>query len=220
MILLRHLKAGYENAESCGTFRHILGLGRGKTMGVDFLWDFGAALFVGLLVSGPLLFLGFESATDRAVLMRDLGIPAGLLGSLIGTQNMINSAAAGALAADWIYGWTGLLFLTTLYGGAFSALGFFLSGSGRPEAKTIQNRGRLWRGKLICLLALGPWVGNAIYHGGGLGGIFSTHTGLYFSDSCGHCDTHWEERPLSLQFVSRLSNWLANVSLDRNPDLV
>ena len=56
-------------------------------MGVDFLWDFGAALFVGLLVSGPLLFLGFESATDRAVLMRDLGIPAGLLGSLIGTKH-------------------------------------------------------------------------------------------------------------------------------------
>ena len=141
-------------------------------MGVDFLWDFGAALFVGLLVSGPLLFLGFESATDRAVLMRDLGIPAGLLGSLIGTQNMINSAAAGALAADWIYGWTGLLFLTTLYGGAFSALGFFLSGSGRPEAKIIQNRKWLLRGKVICLLGFGPWVGSAVNLGGGLEAFF------------------------------------------------
>ena len=141
-------------------------------MGVDFLLDPKAAFFVAGFILAPLLLLGFESATDRAVLMRDLGIPAGLVGSVIGTQNMINSATGGTLAADWIYGWTGLLFLTTLYGGVFSALGFFLSGSGRPEAKTIQNRGRLWRGKLICLLALGPWVGNAIYHGGGLEAFF------------------------------------------------
>ena len=141
-------------------------------MNVDFLWDFNAALFVGGTVLGPALVLGLESAMDRAVLMRDLGIPAGLVGSVIGTQSMINSATGGTLAADWIYGWTSILFLTTLYGGVFSALGFFLSGSGRPEAKTIQNRRRLWRVKLICLLALGGWVGSAVYTGGPLATFF------------------------------------------------
>ena len=141
-------------------------------MGVDFLWDFGAALFVGLFVSGPLLFLGFESATDRAVLMRDLGIPAGLIGCVIGTQNMINNAAGGTLVAEVIYVATSIAFLTTLYGGVISALGFFLSGSGRPEAKAIQNRRRLWRMKLICLLSLGGWVGSAVYTGGPLATFF------------------------------------------------
>ena len=55
--------------------------------------------------------------------------------SSLGAQPMIAAASGGTLVADWIYGWTGAAFLTTLYGGVFSALGFFLSGSGRPEAK-------------------------------------------------------------------------------------
>ena len=103
-------------------------------MGVDFLVDPGAAFFVASTLA-PVLLLGFESATDRAVLMRDLGIPAGLMGSLIGTQNMINNAAGGTLVAEGIYVAISIAFLTTLYGGVISALGFFLSGSGRPEAK-------------------------------------------------------------------------------------
>ena len=140
-------------------------------MDLHFLWDAPAFLFVAVFMA-PVLLLGFESATDRAVLMRDLGIPAGLVGSLIGTQSMINSAAGGMLAADGIYGWTALAFLTTLYGGAFSALGFFLSGSGRPEAKTIQNRKWLLRGKLICLLTGILIVGIAVYQEGAVAAFF------------------------------------------------
>ena len=140
-------------------------------MDLHFLWDAPAAFFVAVFMA-PVLLLGFESATDRAVLMRDLGIPAGLVGSLLGTQSMINSAAGGMLAADGIYGWTALAFLTTLYGGAFSALGFFLSGSGRPEAKTIQNRKWLLRGKLICLLTGILIVGIAVYQGGAVEAFF------------------------------------------------
>jgi len=121
-------------------------------MDFAFLWDFNAALFIGSSVLGLALFLGFDSAMDRAVLMRDLGIPIGLGGSLIGTQQLVYSASEGTLVADGIYGWTGLAFLTLLYGGVFSALGFFLSGSGRPPAKTIQNQKWLWRRKLISLL--------------------------------------------------------------------
>ena len=172
MIQLTLLKAGYEKAESCGTFRHILGLRGGKTMGVDFLWNYQSALFVGGAVLGAVVFLGFESAMDRAVLMRDVGIPAGLVGSLIGTHMMINSASGGTLLAEDIYVATGVAFLTTLYGGVFSALGFFLSGSGRPEAKTIQNRNWLLRGKIICLLSGLSFVGYAFFSGGSGGESF------------------------------------------------
>ena len=143
-------------------------------MDVDFLWNFKSALFVGSSILGTVLFLGFESAMDRAALMRDLGIPAGLLGSLIGTQKMIYSASGGTLLAEDIYVATGVAFLTTLYGGAFSALGFFLSGSGRPEAKKIQNRRRLWRGKLICLLTGITIVGIAVYLGEAVEAFFQS----------------------------------------------
>jgi hypothetical protein len=141
-------------------------------MDLDFLWNFESALFVSSSILGAVLFLGFESAVDRAVLMRDLGIPAGLVGSLIGTHQMINSASGGTLLADWIYGSTGVAFLTTLYGGVFSALGFFLSGSGRPEAKKIKNQSRLWRGKLILVACSSPMLGYAFFSGGSLGEFF------------------------------------------------
>ena len=61
-----------------------------------------------------------------------------------------------------------------------SLLGFFLSGSGRPEAKTIQNRKWLLRGKIICLLAFGPWVGGAVNSGGGLEAFFQPIPALIF----------------------------------------
>ena len=136
-------------------------------MGVDFLWNFQAALFMGTAISGLLLLLGFESATDRAVLMRDLGMPTGLVGALIGTQQMIAAASGGMLIVDWIYGATAVAFLIVLYGGVFSTLGFFLSSSGRPEAKKIQNRRRLRRGKLILMACSFPILGNAFFSGGG-----------------------------------------------------
>ena len=135
-------------------------------MDFDFLWDLNAALFIGSSVLGLALFLGFDSAMDRAVLMRDLGIPIGLGGSLIGTQQLVYSASEGTLVADGIYGWTGLAFLTLLYGGVFSALGFFLSGSGRPPAKTIQNQKWLWRRKLISLLGGISITAPAMIYGG------------------------------------------------------
>ena len=135
-------------------------------MDLDFLWNLDSALAVGLSVLGLALFLGFESAMDRAVLMRDLGIPIGLGWSLVGTQQLVYSASEGTLVADDIYGWTGTAFLTLLYGGVFSALGFFLSGSGRPQAETIQNQKWLWRRKLICLLGGMSITAPAMIYGG------------------------------------------------------
>ena len=99
-----------------------------------------------------MILLGFESATHRAVLMRDLGIPIGVLGSLVGTQQMFQGIDAGLLEADGIYSKTAVMFLTILYGGVISALGFFLSGSGRGAATKIKSRRRLSLGKVITLL--------------------------------------------------------------------
>ncbi len=103
-------------------------------------------------VGAALILLGYESAIDRAILMRDLGIPIGVLGSLVGTQQMVFALDAGLREGDWIYSGTAVMFLTMLYGGAVSGLGFFLSGSGRGAAKKIKNRRRLSSGKAVLLL--------------------------------------------------------------------
>ena len=119
---------------------------------LDIFWNWQSAAIVCCSLGAALVLLGFESAADRAVLMRDMGIPIGVLASLVGTQQMVYSSDAGLLEADGIYISTAVMFLTMLYGGAFSALGFFLSGSGRDAARKIRNRRRLSLGKVITLL--------------------------------------------------------------------
>ena len=121
-------------------------------MDLDIFWNWRSAAIVCCSVGPALILLGFESAIDRAILMRDLGIPLGVLGSLVGTQQMVFGVEAGLGEADAIYSNTAIMFLTILYGGAVSGLGFFLSGSGRSAAKKIKNRQRLSLGKAIVLL--------------------------------------------------------------------
>lgn len=118
---------------------------------LDIFLNFRAFLLVFWLIGTFVFFLGFESAMDRAILMRDMGIPIGVLGSLVGTQQMVFAFDAGLREADWIYSATAVMFITILYGGAVSGLGFFLSGSGRSAAKKIKNRRRLSLGKAIVL---------------------------------------------------------------------
>ena len=122
-----------------------------QMLDLDIFWSIRSFLFVFWLTGTALFFLGFESAMDRVILMRDMGIPIGVLGSLIGTQQMVFGLDAGFGEADEIYGATAVMFLTILYGGAVSGLGFFLSGSGRGTATQIKNRQRLSRGKAIVL---------------------------------------------------------------------
>lgn len=119
---------------------------------LDIFWNWKSAAIVCWSLGPTLILLGFESATHRAVLLRDLGIPIGVLGSLVGTQQMVQGINAGLLEADGIYISTAVMFLTILYGGAISALGFFLSGSGRGAAAKIKSRRRLSLGKVITLL--------------------------------------------------------------------
>ena len=121
---------------------------------LDIFWNANSFLFVFWLMLTALILLGFESAIDRAILMRDMGIPIGVLGSLIGTQHMVFGIDAGAWEADHIYSGTAVMFTTMLYGGVISGLGFFLSGSGRGAATKIKNRRRLALGKAITLLTI------------------------------------------------------------------
>ena len=116
---------------------------------LDIFWNFEGFLLVCWLMGTALFFLGFESAVDRAVLMRDMGIPIGVLCSLIGTHQLVFALDAGLKEADDIYSGTAVMFITILYGGLISGLGFFLSGSGRGAAKKIKSRRRLSRGKAI-----------------------------------------------------------------------
>ena len=109
-----------------------------------------AFLFVCFPIGTAMILLGFESAIDRVILMRDMGIPIGVLGSLVGTQQMVSNTDAGS--AGNIYLATAVMCLTILYGGAVSGLGFFLSGSGRGAAKKIKNRRRLSVGKVTAVL--------------------------------------------------------------------
>ena len=109
-----------------------------------------ALLVLCVPIGTAMILLGFESAIDRAILMRDMGIPIGVLGSLIGTQQMVSNTDAGS--AGIIYLATAVMCLTILYGGAVSGLGFFLSGSGRGAAKKIKNRRRLSVGKVTAVL--------------------------------------------------------------------
>ncbi|MDA9625649.1 hypothetical protein N9S57_02645 [Luminiphilus sp.] len=119
---------------------------------LDIFWNWRSAAIVCWSIGAALILLGYESAIDRANLMRDMGIPIGVLGSLVGTQQMVFGIDAGLDEADSIYINTAVMFLTILYGGAVSGLGFFLSGSGRGAAKKIKNRRRLSLGKVITLL--------------------------------------------------------------------
>ena len=118
-------------------------------MDLDIFWNWRSAAIVLWSVGPAVILLGYESAIDRAILMRDMGIPIGVLGSLVGTQQMVFHIDAGLGGADDIYRLTAVMFLTILYGGAVSGLGFFLSGSGRGGATKIKNRRRLSLGKAI-----------------------------------------------------------------------
>ena len=71
--------------------------------------------------------MSFESSTDRLVMIRDLGIPIGLGASLIGMIQGVNSTLLES-SGDRIYSFTAVMLLTALYGGAVSAVGFFLRG--------------------------------------------------------------------------------------------
>jgi len=108
-----------------------------------------------LIVFGGLgvvvIFLGFGSGSRWAVLIRDLGVPIGLLGSLIGMIQAINGTLALG-SGDGIYGATSVMLLTTLYGGVASAVGYFFAGSGHSKTLLIDDPRRLLTGKWVVIL--------------------------------------------------------------------
>ena len=112
-------------------------------------------------VAAAVVFLGFESSTDRVVMIRDLGIPIGLTFSLIGMIQQVHGIFLEN-SGDAIYSSSAVMLLTTLYGGVVSAVGYFFAGSGRPEPSPVKNHRRLVIGKWLCFANLGGFYWYAI----------------------------------------------------------
>lgn len=134
---------------------------------VDIFFNFNSFLLAFFSVGFAVVFLGFESRRDRAFLMRDLGIPTGLIGSLIGMVQAITvlvdpgatsttkllGASISERPSEVVYSATAVMLLTTLYGCVISAIGYFYCSSGRPEPNKIINRRRLLMGKWVTSIA-------------------------------------------------------------------
>jgi hypothetical protein len=116
----------------------------------DIFFNINSFLLVFAGLGMTLVFLGFESGQHRAVLVRDLGVPIGLLGSLVGMIQAINETFV-LDSADGIYRATAVMLLTTLYGGVASAVGYFFVGSGGLKPQLIADRRRLTLGKWVVL---------------------------------------------------------------------
>lgn len=95
------------------------------------------------------------------ILIRDLGIPLGLTGSLIGAIQAMNGILLNG-SGEGVYSATAVMLLTTLYGGAASAVGYFFSGAGRPQLRSIKHPRRLVIGKWLVLVNLLLFFGYAM----------------------------------------------------------
>ena len=133
----------------------------------DIFFNIPGVLIVLGCVGAAVVFLGFESSTDRVVMIRDLGIPIGLAASLIGMIQAVQSFFLES-SGDAIYSFTAVMLLTTLYGGAVSAVGYFFAGSGRPEPSPVKNHRRLVIGKWLCFADIGGFWWYAITSAGPL----------------------------------------------------
>ena len=127
----------------------------------DIFLNIPGVLIVLGCVGAAVVFLGFESNTDRVVMIRDLGIPIGLAASLIGMIQAVQRFFLES-SGDAIYSFTAVMLLTTLYGGVVSAVGYFFAGSGRPEPSPVKNRRRLVIGKWLCFADIGAFWWYAI----------------------------------------------------------
>ena len=72
-------------------------------------------------VAAAVVFLGFESSTDRVVMIRDLGIPIGLTCSLVGMIQQVNGILLEN-SGDGIYSSSAVMLLTVVYGYFIRAL--------------------------------------------------------------------------------------------------
>ncbi len=131
----------------------------------DIFFNIQGVLVVLGSVGAAVVFLGFESSTDRVVMIRDLGIPIGLAASLIGMIQGVQSFFLES-SGDAIYSFTAVMLLTTLYGGVVSAVGYFFAGSGRPEPLPVKSNRRLVIGKWLCLADIGGFWWYAITNKG------------------------------------------------------
>ena len=90
----------------------------------DIFFNHLGILIIVCSVAAAVTYLGFESSTDRVVMIRDLGIPMGLTFSLVGMIQQVNGFFLEN-SGDAIYASSAVMLLTTLYG-ALLANVFFL----------------------------------------------------------------------------------------------
>ena len=131
----------------------------------DVFFNIHGVLLIVCSVAAAVVWLGFESSTDRVVMIRDLGIPIGLTCSLIGMIQQVHGIFLEN-SGDAIYSYSAVMLLTTLYGGVVSAVGYFFAGSGRPEPSPVKNHRRLVIGKWLCLANVGGFYWYAITSSG------------------------------------------------------
>jgi len=131
----------------------------------DIFYNLNGVLIIVCSVAAAVTYLGFESSTDRVVMIRDLGIPIGLTCSLIGMIQRVNGILLEN-SGDAIYSSTAVMLLTTLYGGVVSAVGYFFAGSGRPEPSPVKNHRRLVIGKWLFFANVGGFYWYAITSNG------------------------------------------------------
>ena len=74
------------------------------------------------------------------ILIRDLGIPLGLTGSLIGAIQAMNGILLNG-SGEGVYSATAVMLLTTLYGGAASAVGYFFLERGARNSAVSSTLG-------------------------------------------------------------------------------
>ena len=167
---------------------------------VDVFFNLESFQLVFFSVGFAWLLLGFESHRDQAFLMRDLGIPVGLIGSLIGMVQAMNLVVdSGVVSSSYVWGvsmsegpskvvynMTRVMLLTTLYGCVISAIGYFYCSSfSRPEPNKITNRRRLLMGKWVTSIALlGIWF-YAMFQHGITGSFYEPFTLFIFLGSAG-----------------------------------
>ena len=131
----------------------------------DIFFNLNGILIIVGIVAAAVVFMGFESSTDRVVMIRDLGIPIGLTCSLIGMIQQVNRILLEN-SGDAIYSSTAVMLITTFYGGVISAVGYFFAGSGRPEPSPVKNHRRLVIGKWLFFANAGGFYWYAITSSG------------------------------------------------------
>ena len=120
-------------------------------------------------VFGPLLltcvYLWFACKAKWTVLFRELGVPLGLFGSIIGATGVVINLEDAKLVGPI----TGIMLLTITYGGIASALGYFSMFKRSEPLSPSNQQFASWKAIILILVPFVGLVGWAMNSAAGLG---------------------------------------------------